>query len=119
MLKYSSLLLVFALLSPGVAIGQPQTPFPDARKSAPGGWTGPIFKLGQDYPAAKPPAEPGVPSRLALGLGLSVRACHLTTRSTGPLAGGACAPSARDRLAWFVSRLACVPRQPSFLELHA
>jgi len=28
----------------------------------------------------------------------------LTTRSTGPLAGGACAPSARGRLAWFVMR---------------
>jgi len=28
--------------------------------------------------------------------------CRLTTRSTGPLAGGAHAPSARGRLAWFV-----------------
>src|SRR6266498_5732651 len=28
----------------------------------------------------------------------------LTTRSTGPLAGGAYAPSARGRLAWFVRR---------------
>ncbi|TMH32545.1 MAG: DUF5076 domain-containing protein [Betaproteobacteria bacterium] len=30
------------------------------------------------------------------------RTCRLTTRSTGPLAGGAGAPSARGRLAWFV-----------------
>jgi hypothetical protein len=30
--------------------------------------------------------------------------CGLTSRSIGPLAGGACAPSARRRLAWFVGR---------------
>ena len=30
--------------------------------------------------------------------------CRLTSRSTGPLAGGAHAPSARGRLAWFVRR---------------
>ena len=30
------------------------------------------------------------------------RSCRLTTRSTGPLAGGAGAPSARGRLAWFI-----------------
>src|SRR5947199_10755504 len=32
------------------------------------------------------------------------RTCRLTSRSTGPLAGGAGAPSARRRLAWFVRR---------------
>jgi hypothetical protein len=44
-------------------------------------------------------------SQTIRGVGAERRDCicrrGLTTRSTGPLAGGACAPSARRRLAWF------------------
>ena len=32
-------------------------PFPDARDTAPQGWTGPIFKLRQDYPEKLPVTE--------------------------------------------------------------
>jgi hypothetical protein len=33
--------------------------FPDAHDLPPSGWTGPVFKLRQDYPAAPPPVEMG------------------------------------------------------------
>jgi len=32
--------------------------FPDAHDKPPAGWTGPVFKLSQDYPAALPALEP-------------------------------------------------------------
>jgi hypothetical protein len=35
----------------------PASNFPDARDNAPAGWTGPVFKLSQDYPTQPPVAE--------------------------------------------------------------
>lgn len=48
-----------ALVAGGFAMrsrAQPAT-FPDAHEKPPASWTGPVFKLRQDYPASKPAAE--------------------------------------------------------------
>ena len=35
-----------------------QAAFPDAHNAPPAGWTGPVFKLSQAYPATLPALEP-------------------------------------------------------------
>jgi hypothetical protein len=50
----SVLFVFFLAFLPSVAY--PQTPFPDAHEDKPNGWTGPVFKLSQDYPVTKPSA---------------------------------------------------------------
>jgi hypothetical protein len=45
--------LCVSLAWPNAGIAQ----FPDAHNPPPPGWTGPVFKLRQDYPPAVPPAE--------------------------------------------------------------
>jgi hypothetical protein len=47
------MLSLFCLLSIPARSGT----FPDAHESPPAGWTGPVFKLRQDYPATRPAAE--------------------------------------------------------------
>ncbi|TMQ34986.1 MAG: hypothetical protein E6K70_04690, partial [Planctomycetota bacterium] len=42
-----------SLAWPNAGIAQ----FPDAHDPPPPGWTGPVFKLRQDYPPAVPPSE--------------------------------------------------------------
>src|SRR5947207_12263481 len=58
------------------------------------------------------PMDHGVGSLTNLQLPNNSCTSSLTTRSSGLLGGGACAPSARGRLAWFVRPLArdgCTP----------
>ena len=51
--------LAFSTFASRTALSQtPGERFPDAREKPPAGWAGPVFKLSQDYPATKPPAEP-------------------------------------------------------------
>jgi hypothetical protein len=57
-MKYRStraaLIIVGTLLAAGAAHAQ----FPDAHDPPPAGWTGPVFKLSQAYPATLPSLEP-------------------------------------------------------------
>jgi hypothetical protein len=46
------LVLVLAFVDPAVAMA-----FKDAHELPPAGWTGPVFKLSQEYPATRPAAE--------------------------------------------------------------
>src|SRR5437867_636593 len=57
MLRCLSLLFCCIFLTPAIVNTQP-SPFPDAHEAPPSGWSGPVFKLSQDYPATKPSAEP-------------------------------------------------------------
>lgn len=53
----SAMIVLAALLLPVTANAQSSTPFPDFHEDAvPSGWTGPVFKLSQDYPTTKPAA---------------------------------------------------------------
>src|SRR5437762_2072354 len=54
--KCWSILAGCALLIVTVAYAHGQ-PFPDAHEGPPTGWTGPVFKLSQDYPTTLPSAE--------------------------------------------------------------
>ncbi|SRR5216684_5580547 len=51
-------LVAFGLAS-SLAYGQSPTlgRFPDAREAPPDGWSGPVFKLSQDYPPSLPAEE--------------------------------------------------------------
>jgi len=50
------LTLAFTVLVIG-AFAARAASFPDAREKPPAGWTGPVFKLSQDYPSKPPAAE--------------------------------------------------------------
>jgi hypothetical protein len=53
----AALILGALILEPAFAAAQDTTPFPDFHEdSVPSGWTGPVFKLSQDYPTTKPAA---------------------------------------------------------------
>ena len=53
----AALILGALILEPACAAAQDTTPFPDFHEdSVPSGWTGPVFKLSQDYPTTKPAA---------------------------------------------------------------
>src|SRR6476469_1917355 len=41
-----------------MAVARVQAAFPDAHDPPPAGWTGPVFKLSQAYPATRPNLEP-------------------------------------------------------------
>jgi hypothetical protein len=50
-------MLVALIVEPAFVAAQDTTPFPDFHEeSVPSGWTGPVFKLSQDYPTTKPAA---------------------------------------------------------------
>jgi hypothetical protein len=51
LVTWAGLLTSLVWPSPGSA------QFPDAHNPPPAGWTGPVFKLRQDYPSVAPPAE--------------------------------------------------------------
>src|SRR5229473_6412343 len=48
---------VFLFLCSPLCIAQ-LAQFPDAHNKPPAGWTGPVFKLSQNYPAVLPALEP-------------------------------------------------------------
>jgi hypothetical protein len=53
----AALVLIVLFLIPGAVPAQDTTPFPDFHEDGPpNGWTGPVFKLSQDYPTTKPAA---------------------------------------------------------------
>ena len=52
--------------------------FPDAHDPPPAGWTGPVFKLSQNYPATLPALEPAASGRGRNSISLS----RPTPRST-------------------------------------
>jgi len=53
----AALILGALILEPACAAAQDTTPFPDFHEdSVPSGWSGPVFKLSQDYPTTKPAA---------------------------------------------------------------
>jgi hypothetical protein len=41
-----------------LAVVAMEAAFPDAHNPPPAGWSGPVFKLSQDYPATQPALEP-------------------------------------------------------------
>jgi hypothetical protein len=53
-MKRRAALVVAIAVFPSTALAQ----FPDAHESPTPGWTGPVFRLSQDYPATKPTAQP-------------------------------------------------------------
>ncbi len=56
MVRLAAALILLALIAtPGPVAAQDTTPFPDFHEDGPPtGWTGPVFKLSQDYPDTKP-----------------------------------------------------------------
>src|SRR5689334_14137711 len=56
-MQYGSARVALMLIGSFVA-GVAYAAFPDAHDAPPSGWTGPVFKLSQAYPASLPNLEP-------------------------------------------------------------
>ena len=53
-----SIHMAIAAIAAAVGVVVVEAAFPDAHDSPPAGWTGPVFKLSQNYPATQPALEP-------------------------------------------------------------
>jgi hypothetical protein len=53
---FSIFFVVGSLLVYGANVNIARAQFPDAHDPPPAGWSGPVFRLKQDYPATRPPA---------------------------------------------------------------